>query len=178
MRMPVMGGLEAVKLIRQLGFKKTIIAVTANAMQEDKDNCFNAGCDSFLTKPIDSNKMNQTLEKYLDIRVAGNSENIAMISSLLESDPGMIKLVRRFVDSYPESLKEIEKLIKTINYPELSEILHKLKGTSGNFGFEEISNIAAQMEFQVVNQSQSELGKLFFKLQETHQQILLGLDSD
>ena len=52
MQMPVMDGLTATKIIRDKGVKTPIVALTAHAMQEERDRCHAAGCTDFLTKPI------------------------------------------------------------------------------------------------------------------------------
>lgn len=54
-QMPTMDGLQATQFIRKLGSsiqQPRIIALTANSFDEDKQNCFNAGMDAFLSKPI------------------------------------------------------------------------------------------------------------------------------
>ena len=63
--MPVMGGMEAVQELRDTGYKKPIVALTANATQQDREECLRAGCDDFLTKPVDVAKFMSILEKYL-----------------------------------------------------------------------------------------------------------------
>ena len=63
--MPVMGGMEAVQELRDTGYKKPIVALTANATQQDREECLKAGCDDFLTKPLDMAKFMAILEKYL-----------------------------------------------------------------------------------------------------------------
>ncbi len=52
MRMPVMDGLEATRQYRAAGGKVPIVALTANAFDEDRDACLAAGMDGFLPKPI------------------------------------------------------------------------------------------------------------------------------
>jgi len=53
MQMPVMGGLEAIRKLRSSGYMAPIISITANALQEDKNSCFAAGANNYLTKPLD-----------------------------------------------------------------------------------------------------------------------------
>ena len=67
--MPEMDGFEATKLIRYGAAGENyktipIIAMTANAMQGDKDMCMEAGMDDFLTKPIEHDKVTSTLQKW------------------------------------------------------------------------------------------------------------------
>ena len=64
-QMPEMDGLEATRIIRQtLNTQPVIIAMTANAMQSDKDNCLSAGMDDYLTKPISLNELITMLKKW------------------------------------------------------------------------------------------------------------------
>ena len=50
--MPVMGGLDATRRLREMGNNTPVIALTANVMQDDRDSAMDAGCNGFLTKPI------------------------------------------------------------------------------------------------------------------------------
>ncbi|GAA4335524.1 hybrid sensor histidine kinase/response regulator [Mucilaginibacter gynuensis] len=64
-QMPEMDGLEATRLIRQQeGRQPVIIAMTANAMIEDRENCMNAGMDGYLSKPMKLAEIIAVLEKY------------------------------------------------------------------------------------------------------------------
>lgn len=68
-QMIVMDGLKATSEIRNIfnpkGYHIPIIAMTANVFEEDKQKALNAGMDDFLTKPIDPNKLIQTLVKFI-----------------------------------------------------------------------------------------------------------------
>jgi two-component system, sensor histidine kinase and response regulator len=66
MQMPVMDGLEATRCIRQLPDRPglPIIAMTANAMQRDRERCLAAGMNDFVTKPVDPEELFKVLMKW------------------------------------------------------------------------------------------------------------------
>ena len=67
MQMPVMDGLEATRIIRTLpnGKDIPIVAVTANAQEQDKQKAFASGMNDFLSKPIDPEQLFAMLHKWL-----------------------------------------------------------------------------------------------------------------
>ncbi len=68
LQMPVMGGLEAARAIRAMeaGTMRTpIVALTAHAMSGEMERCLDAGMDDFLTKPLLFERLQQTIDKYL-----------------------------------------------------------------------------------------------------------------
>lgn len=68
LNMPKMDGLEATKAIRNLDSEKSqaiIIALTANAMQGDKERCLDAGMNDYVQKPISLKVLKETLDKWL-----------------------------------------------------------------------------------------------------------------
>lgn len=64
-KMPIMDGLEATKLIKKAHPELPIIALTANAFDSDRQLAFDAGCNDFLSKPVSSDLCLKTIAKYV-----------------------------------------------------------------------------------------------------------------
>jgi two-component system CheB/CheR fusion protein len=65
MQMPVLDGYEAVRQLRERGFTEPILAVTAYAMGEDRDECLGLGCNDFISKPIEWDRFMAKLSRLL-----------------------------------------------------------------------------------------------------------------
>ncbi len=64
-QMPILDGHEATKKLRQSKYSKPIIALTAHAMKEEREKCFESGFTEFLTKPIQRDLMVEVLSRYV-----------------------------------------------------------------------------------------------------------------
>lgn len=67
-KMPMVNGLEATRLIKKYKPNIKVIAQTAFAMADDRVRCLNAGCDDYITKPVDANLLLQKLDDIINNR--------------------------------------------------------------------------------------------------------------
>lgn len=64
-KMPIMDGLQATRIIRKQSLEIPIIALTAFAFDQDRIRVIEAGCNDFLTKPLSPPLLKETIEKYI-----------------------------------------------------------------------------------------------------------------
>jgi len=155
-QMPVMDGLEAARQIRQLpGHARTaIVAMTANAFEEDRERCRAAGMDDFVSKPVDPNDLDRALRRWLTptmpVEPAGPDDPPAAevraappggqldLAFALHTVRGNQAVLARLLQVYAEQhAADGTRLLATWaerRMDRLSEQLHKIKGAVGTFG--------------------------------------------
>jgi len=154
-QMPVMDGYEATEKIRNVeaGGKHTkIIAMTANAMEGDRERCLKAGMDDYISKPINFEIMLKMIEETPVYEVVQRKfdyiyeylENFMTQTGLEINDATIIFEV--YVKSLPKIMKNIEEALVKTDFKELGQISHQLKGSSGSLKVEEIFKLARVLE--------------------------------
>ena len=142
-QMPVMDGLAATELLRATGFSRPIVALTASATTEDQTRCLAAGCDAFLTKPVDWQQLHQVLTTYLT-----ETSTTASTATDLANDPEYQTLQRCFLQDLPDRQQEIQVAAGDSNWQEVRRLAHRLKGVAGGFGQRQLSVVAGKLEQQ------------------------------
>jgi len=104
-----------------------------------------------------------------------DNDNSPLYSALLKSDPDLIDLVEEFVKRLPEKITDIRNNYAQQDYEALKKSAHDLKGTSGNFGFPLMSELAARLEDEITAGNQGDISQSIQHLDLLYQRILAGL---
>lgn len=175
MQMPVMNGVDATIRLREMGYEKPIVAISANAMKDDIDICYNAGCDGFIQKPISQQAFMTSVTRFLKPTDTLNEDRCPITSSLLIDEPEMKELVQRFVAKIPQYIENIYQCNKNKSWDNLRQYTHDLKGTSGNYGFDEIYKSMQKIEFELTKENFKAVDSIINNLEGLYGRIQAGL---
>ncbi len=180
-QMPEMDGLEATKKIRELGIKIPIIALTANAFEEDRKRCLEAGMDEYISKPIKIEELLNIISKFFEAE-AGPEQKEAQVQTrskkviqidmkramdAVGGDKELLnELLNMFYEDSKAKLKEIKEAIENKDYEKLRELAHAVKGASANIGLTDIYEICLELENMAKKKDISGSDKLYSKLKE------------
>jgi signal transduction histidine kinase/DNA-binding NarL/FixJ family response regulator len=165
-QMPEMDGIEATRRIRRAGVRDRggkripIIAVTAHAMRHDREACFGAGMDAYISKPFGREELVHTLSRWSrsvtesSQRFASKSAprvDVDAIARLRELEhmgrPGLVgRLTESFRRSAAKFMEEIEEGIAAGDAEALRNAAHALKSSSAQLGARHASELALNLE--------------------------------
>ena len=150
-QMPVMDGFEATRRIRQAestsGGHISIVAVTANAMQGDRERCLEAGMDDYLAKPFYPEAFFSMVKRALAQSASppplpGTRElviDFTLLNDICGSDDGAIlHLLEMFVSATGPLLKRLAAAIEQADFDAIRAINHELAGTAANLGMQQM----------------------------------------
>lgn len=175
-QMPEMDGFQATNSIRKLemqtGRRIPIIAMTANAMDGDREKCLAAGMDDYISKPVDSKKLQSVLTKWLTPRTIEEAQRFVqvLVGKLSEyedefsvhtisEDPVNIGLLRKTCgDEVAKEILEVylsaaETLVEGIDIARskrdsraVESLAHQLQGSSAAIGATEMVRLSRRLE--------------------------------
>ncbi len=171
MQMPVMDGITATRAIRQLPQFATlpIVAMTANAMDGDRQRCLEAGMNDHVAKPVEPDDLWKALLKWVHPRPAGGALELPPDTTARVSPDGVpqgiagldvvaglrrmrgqgafyVSMLRKFVAGQATVIDELRAALQAGDITTAQRLAHTTKGVAGNIGAEQVQDLAAAVE--------------------------------
>ena len=172
MNMPVMGGVEAISILKSAGYQSPIVALTANAFLDMSEGFTGEGCDNFLTKPLERNHFYEILREYLMLSTA---EIIPLRSSLLKNEPELKNLIKKYINKYPSMIFDLKAAFENEDYNLFEMLLHDIKSTGGNYGFMLITDLSVMIKTHLNNNNIKAIIPLLDELETLHKRMELNI---
>jgi two-component system, sensor histidine kinase and response regulator len=207
MQMPVMDGVAAARELRKLNGMEhlPIVAMTANAMEQDRRKCVDAGMNDFLVKPIDPREMQAILLRWVRPRrkpapagITGRVEPVGTPKPLHEELPEGIEgldttlglsrmmgkkslylaMLRRYVASQEPAAREMRQALAAGDRAAIERLAHTIKAVSGNIGATRVQERAASLETGIrEGRDLRDLEQLLEQLEAPLRQLLAALEA-
>ncbi|MCX7278274.1 MAG: response regulator [Burkholderiales bacterium] len=174
MQMPVMDGITATEAIRRLGDGTAltalpIVAMTANAMQADRERCLAAGMNGFVAKPIEPDELWRALAQWIQPRSGLGKDapppeaateppadavpqHIPALDTMLGLRRVMgkqslyLSMLSKFAHGQAHAASDIAQAVQTQDFSTAERYAHTLKGLAGNIGATDLQHAADQLE--------------------------------
>ncbi|MBE0497887.1 MAG: response regulator [Campylobacterales bacterium] len=161
--MPVMGGVEAMRQIKAKKLTSPVVALTANAMEGDRESFIAKGFDAYLAKPLVREELIALLSLYLlaaetqplipeetAVPVQKSASTILNMQAIRQelSLPSTVinKLLALFLKTSPPYIEELEAAIAKSDYTEIENTAHKIKGAAGSLRLKSIEDLSSRIE--------------------------------
>jgi PAS domain S-box-containing protein len=161
-QMPLMDGLAATRVIRsweqnQETARTPIVALTAHALSGAAAECHEAGCDGYLSKPVQRGDLVQAI-----IRFAAGTERKPTPSGL----DGISALRPRYLANRGNDVKALRAALESCDFDAIKRIAHDCKGTGTGYGFPEISALGKVMEYAALQRDAAEVSARIAEMEE------------
>lgn len=152
-QMPEMDGYEATQHIRSMVGDRgrvPIIAMTANAMQGDRELCIEAGMNDYVPKPLDIGVLLKKMVQWIPAESAGEASMIfdgeGFLGRVMQDSGIARKVLTHFIEDKDNSMGQIKTALAQENFPMATRYAHSLKGAASNLGAESLQRSALKLE--------------------------------
>jgi two-component system, sensor histidine kinase and response regulator len=187
--MPEMDGFEATREIRRrelssIGKRVPVIAVTANAMAQDREECLNAGMDDHLSKPFSMLTMQDMLDRWMPQAASTQSEAAepaarapakaaeVLDRQVLDQLNKVPELLARVISLYlvesPKLMEKLKQAARAGDAPEIARSAHSLKSSSANVGARILSRYCEDIEALARRADTEAARKILAKIEREH----------
>lgn len=147
MRMPVMDGIEATQILRDRGYRKPIIAHTANVMQKHLEQFKAAGSDDVLSKPVSQSELRRILRRYLQVQSVeevevrtekrSNHSNLSVVAAADFELSDELKQI--FTERLGELKVSLQEALSSQSWDQLHDAAHAIKGSGSLYDQPQLS---------------------------------------
>jgi signal transduction histidine kinase/CheY-like chemotaxis protein/HPt (histidine-containing phosphotransfer) domain-containing protein len=168
-QMPEMSGLEAAAELRkrevQTGRRTPVIAMTAHAMEEDRERCLAGGMDAYVSKPVTREGLNAALASVTSQSapptVAAPATEAVDADALLQrcaSDPTLLaEVIELFLGEWPLTSAGLTAAVKARDASRVAQLSHRLRGAVGVFAFARAVEATQRLETLAETSTWSEI---------------------
>jgi len=146
-QMPELDGIEITRRLRDAGWGKPIIALTAHTLPEDRERCMRAGFSDYIAKPIDQAELLRLVAHHLGRPALDRSAGLLDDPRILAADRE--RILAGFLTRLQDRADEIEQAIGDVDRSRILQSAHALHGSAGLFGFTPIAEAARTVEEQI-----------------------------
>ncbi len=177
-QMPKLDGLQTTVALRNpesgvLNPRVPVVAMTAHAMQEDRQRCLEAGMDDYLAKPIDAEALRAVVARYLPVLPVDEPgpeafDQKAFVRRLVGNRKAAARVLGVFLTSTPGVLEQLRAAVSTGDLKETARLLHFFVGSSAAVGGAGLWDLARNLEQAI---ERGELAPLAAGLPRLHQEF-------
>lgn len=102
---------------------------------------------------------------------------IPLYSSLLGKEPELLKLIKKYVNKYPDMISDLQKTFAKNDWETFDQKLHDIKSTGGNFGYMNITELAIKIKAHLNDNDYTAIQPLLNELENLHKRMQLAIDS-
>lgn len=176
MQMPEMDGLQATTILQKRGFTAPIVMLTANVDSSSKKKMLAAGAKAHFAKPIDSQNFYSMLAEYLSNGSECEENRELVIKNELPPKPfdgrsEFEQLIQNYRLSFKSKLADIQVAFEQEDWLQIKSLMHKLKGSAGSYGFQQLSEYATLVEESIDDDNLQEAKQYVTAMQESMCQL-------
>lgn len=170
-QMPIMNGYDATQVLRDMGYEKPIIALTANAVRGENENCIKAGMNDYMAKPFKEEDFLKTISSWLHSNITNDTVtmttpirtkkedtcfDISEINEISQGDERFVhKMLELFIEQASLTTSEMHQAYVNNNYLQIQKLAHRIKPSIDSLGIALLKDDIRDLEKNAVEYGQS-----------------------